>query len=115
VTEATSSTPPDLTDAEKSAVVMRLIGQETAAEVIKFLSQPEINRLSMAMTRLSTVSKSTAASVLREFADLMQQDGSLDANGGVEYFRGVLEKALGPEKADHLVSSTDRNWTPIQP
>jgi flagellar motor switch protein FliG len=103
VTEAASNTPPDLTDVEKSAVVMRLIGQETAAQVIKFLSQPEINRLSMAMTRISTVSKSTAASVLREFADLMRQDGSLDALDGEEYLRGVLEKALGPEKADYLV------------
>ena len=103
MTEAASNTPPDLTDVEKSAVVMRLIGQETAAQVIKFLSQPEINRLSKAMTRISTVSKSTAASVLREFADLMREDGSLDTYDGEEYLRGVLEKALGPEKADHLV------------
>ena len=103
MTEAASNTPSDLTDVEKSAVVMRVIGQETAAQVIKFLSQPEINRLSMAMTRVSTVSKGTAASVLREFADLMRQDGSLDAHDGEEYLRGVLEKALGPEKADYLV------------
>jgi flagellar motor switch protein FliG len=103
VTEATSNTPPNLTDVEKSAVVMRLIGQDTAAQIIKFLSQPEINRLSMAMTRISTVSKSTAALILREFADLIRQDGSLDPNGGEEYLRAVLEKALGPEKADHLV------------
>lgn len=103
MTEAASSTPSDLTDLEKSAVVLRLIGQETAAQVVKFLSQPEINRLSMAMTRMSTVSKNTAASVLREFADLMRQDSSLDANGGEEYLRGVLEQALGAEKADHLL------------
>ena len=103
MTEPASSPPSDLTDLEKSAVVMRLIGQETAAEVVKFLSQPEINRLSVAMTRISTVSRNAAASVLREFADLMRQDGSLDANGGEEYLRGVLEKALGAEKADHLL------------
>ena len=103
MTEAISNTPPNLTDVEKSAVVMRLIGQDTAAQIIKFLSQPEINRLSMAMTRISTVSKSTAALILREFADLIRQDGSLDPNGGEEYLRAVLEKALGPEKADHLV------------
>jgi flagellar motor switch protein FliG len=103
VTEAASSTPADLTDIEKSAVVMMLIGQETAAEVVRFLSQPEINRLSMAMTRISTVSKNSAALVLREFADLMRQDSSLGIAGGDEYVRGVLEKALGAEKAGHVL------------
>jgi flagellar motor switch protein FliG len=103
VTEAASSTPADLTHIEKSAVVMMLVGQDTAAQVLKFLSQPEINRLSMAMTRISTVSKNAATSALREFADLMRQDGSLGVEGGEEYVRGLLEKALGAEQADRLL------------
>ena len=102
MTEAASSAPADLTDTEKSAVVMTLIGQETAAEVVKLLSQPEVNRLSMAMTRISNVSKSAAASVLREFVDVMRQDSSLGVDGE-NYARGVLERALGAEKADRLL------------
>jgi len=102
VTEPPSSTPVDLTDAEKSAVVMALIGQDTAAEVVKLLSQPEINRLSVAMTQISNISKNTAASVLREFADVMRQDSALGVDGE-GYIREVLERALGPEKADSLL------------
>jgi len=97
-----SSAPVDLTDTEKSAVVMTLIGQEIAAQVVKLLSQPEVNRLSMAMTRISNVSKSAAASVLREFVDVMKQDSSLGVNGE-DYVRGVLEAALGTEQADKLL------------
>ncbi len=103
MTEAISGAPADLTDVEKSAMVMMLIGQETAAQVVKFLSQPEINRLSIAMTQISAVPKNTAASVLREFCDLMREDGSLGIGGGEEYVRGVLEKALGAEKADQIL------------
>jgi flagellar motor switch protein FliG len=102
VTDAASSTPADLTDIEKSAVVMMMIGQETAAQVVKFLSQPEINRLSMAMTGISNISRATAASVLKEFADLMQKDSPIGV-GAEEYVRGVLEKALGTEKADRVL------------
>lgn len=102
MTEPATNAPVDLTDIEKSAVVMMLIGQENAAQVVKFLSQPEINRLSLAMSQISMVPKNTAASVLREFADLMRHDGSLGV-GGEEYVREVLEKALGADKADHLL------------
>jgi flagellar motor switch protein FliG len=103
VTERVSGRPADITDIEKSALLMMLVGQETAAQVVKFLSQPEINRLSVAMSRIAAVPKHTAAAVLREFFDLMRQDDSLGISGGEAYVRGVLEKALGSEKADrHL-------------
>lgn len=102
MTEAMSNSPADLTDIEKSAVVMMSIGQETAAQVVRFLSQPELNRLSLAMTRISGVSKNAAVSVLQEFADQMRQDGSIGV-GSEEYLRGVLEMALGAENASRLL------------
>lgn len=102
--EAAFGEPADLTDIEKSAMVMMLVGQETAAQVVKFLSQPEINRLSMAMSRVSAVPKNTAVTVLREFIELMHDDDPLNIGGGGDgYLRGVLEKALGAEKADYLL------------
>jgi flagellar motor switch protein FliG len=101
VTETASSKPVDLTDLEKSALVMMSIGQEAAAQVVKFLSPPEIDRLSVAMARISGVSNDAAASVLEEFVGRLQQKGSI--GGGVGYVRVVLEKALGREQADSLV------------
>jgi flagellar motor switch protein FliG len=103
VTETASGGPADLTDIEKSAMLMMMIGQETAAQVVKFLSQPEINRLSMAMTQISAVTKQTAAAVLQEFVGLMCENDGFNLGGGDAYVRGVLEKALGTEKADQLL------------
>ena len=102
MTETLPDQPADLTDIEKSAVVMMAIGQETAAQVVKYLSHPEINRLSKAMIGISAVPKNAAASALREFTELMRQDGTFSA-GGESYIREVLEKALGAEKADRLL------------
>jgi flagellar motor switch protein FliG len=103
VTEATSGAPADLSDIEKSAMVMMMIGQETAAQVVKFLSQPEINRLSMAMTQIAAVRQETAAAVLGEFAERMCAEDDLNIRDGQAYLRGVLEQALGTEKADQLL------------
>ncbi len=100
MTEAVSETPDDLTATEKSAMVMMLIGQETAAEIVKFLTPPEIDRLSMAMTRITAVPRRTAAAVSREFAELMREDPGLD---GGAYVHAVLEKALGADAADRLL------------
>jgi flagellar motor switch protein FliG len=103
VTGTVSGGPADITDIEKSAMVMMLVGQETAAQVVKYLSQPEINRLSLAMSRMAPVPRQTATAVLREFSDLMQQSDSYGVGGGEAYLRGVLEKALGNDKADRIL------------
>lgn len=112
MTETVSGKPADITDIEKSAMLMMLVGQETAAQVVKFLSQPEINRLSMAMSRITAVPGPAAAAVLREFSDLMRQDDAFGISGGEAYLQGVLEKALGREKAARLVGRLRQGASP---
>jgi flagellar motor switch protein FliG len=102
VTEIASDKPASLTDIEKSAIVMMSIGQDAAAQVVRLLSQPEIGLLAMAMARISNISKEKVASVFREFIDLMLQESPIGF-GAQDYVSGVLEKALGPDKAARLV------------
>jgi flagellar motor switch protein FliG len=99
VTDAKSA---DLSDIEKSAVLLMSIGQDQAAEVLRYLSAQEINRLSAAMARLSSMSTAAVSGVFKEFTDLMLQQTSIGV-GGEAYLRGALEKALGAEKAAGLV------------
>lgn len=92
-----------LSDVEKSAVVMLSIGETAAAEVMKHLSQLEINLLSVAMARISSVSRAECAAVFQEFIDTMLQESSIGI-GSVEYVHGVLEQALGADKAERLAA-----------
>jgi len=101
VTEALLSSPARLSDVEKSAVVMLSIGEEAAAEVMKHMSQLEINLLSVAMARISNISKTEVTEVFQEFIDIMLQETSIGI-GAEAYVHGVLEQALGPEKAERL-------------
>jgi flagellar motor switch protein FliG len=92
----------ELTDAEKSAVVLLSIGQDAAAEVMKHLSPMEISLLSATMSRISSMPKTAIDAVFQEFVDLMLEEASF--GGGEDYLRGVLEKALGAGRAERFVS-----------
>ncbi len=93
--------PGRLTDVEKSAVVMLSIGKDAAAQVMKHMTQLEINLLSVAMARISNVTKMEVTEVFQEFIDIMLQETSIGI-GAEAYVHGVLEQALGPEKAERL-------------
>jgi len=105
VAEAILSEPIDigLTDLEKSAVVMLSIGEDAAAEVMKHMTQLEINLLSLAMARISGISKTAVTAVYGEFIDTMLQETSIGI-GSSTYIHGVLERALGTEKAERLAA-----------
>jgi flagellar motor switch protein FliG len=105
VAEAILSEPIDLglTDLEKSAVVMLSIGEEAAAEVMKHMTQLEINVLSLAMARISSVSKTEVTAVYQEFIDTMLQETSIGI-GSSTYIHGVLERALGTDKAERVAA-----------
>src|SRR5579872_4198540 len=80
---------------------MLSIGEEAAAEVMKHMTQLEINLLSVAMARIANVSKAEVTTVFEEFVDVMLQETSIGI-GAENYVRNVLEQALGPEKAERL-------------
>ncbi|HTZ34512.1 MAG TPA: flagellar motor switch protein FliG [Stellaceae bacterium] len=103
MTEATLSKSLGLSDVEKSAVVMLSIGKEAAAEVMKHMTQLEINLLSVAMARISNISKAQVTEVFQEFIDMMLQETSIGI-GAEAYVHGVLEQALGPDKAERLAA-----------
>jgi flagellar motor switch protein FliG len=92
-----------LTDLEKSAVVLLSIGEDAAAEVMKHMSQLEINLLSVAMARITSVSKAEVTAVYQEFIDSMLQETSIGI-GAEAYVHGVLERALGSDKAERLAA-----------
>lgn len=94
---------PGLSDLDKSAVVLLSIGEEAAAEVMKHMTQLEINLLSAAMARIQGVSKSEVTMVYREFIDTMLQETSIGIGSGA-YVQGVLERTLGAEKAQRLAT-----------
>lgn len=85
----------------KSAILLLTVGHEEAAEVFKHLGPKEVQKLGVAMTNIGNVSRERIESVLREFFN--EAEGRVSLADSDEYIRSVLKKALGDDKAAHLI------------
>jgi flagellar motor switch protein FliG len=86
--------------ARKAAVLMAGLGSERAANVLQRLREEEIESLSGEMARLRPVGAETTDSV---FSEMAAAGASAGAEGGLEFVREVIERALGPERAAELL------------
>ena len=87
----------------KGAILMLALGEEGAAEVMKYLSPREVQKLSEAMTNMKAISHEEVVQVLDEFNDVADHNSSLGLDSD-DYLRTVLTKALGDDKAASLLN-----------
>ena len=95
--------PVELTGTQKSAILMMLLGEDEAAEVLKNLSPREVQHLGTAMYSVQTADQETVNAVLDEFLEIIKKQTSLGMGAG-NYIRNVLNKALGDDKAQSVLS-----------
>lgn len=92
-----------LTQKEKAAVLLIALGKNHAAQLYKQLSEEEIAALTLAITTTSKVTKEEKDAVLTEFYETCLAQKFI-SEGGLDYARGVLNKALGENKAGEILS-----------
>ena len=87
----------------KGAILMLALGEEGAAEVMKYLGPREVQKLGEAMTSMKAIAQEQVEAVLNDFNHIASQNSSLglDSDG---YIRSVLTKALGDDKASSLLN-----------
>ncbi len=86
----------------KSAILLMSIGEEEAAEVLKYLGPKEVQKIGAAMASLSNVTHDEIQTALSEFRDETMERTTLgmESDG---YIRSILTKALGNDKAANLL------------
>jgi flagellar motor switch protein FliG len=87
---------------EKAAVLLVSLGPERAAEVFKHLKDEEIESLSLEMAKTRQVPMETSEAVWQELVETVMAEAYV-AEGGVDYAREVLERSLGPDRANELI------------
>jgi len=87
---------------EKAAVLMITIGQERAAKIYKYLSEEEIEQLTLAITTMRRVEPEVKESVVDEFFQMCIARKYI-SEGGIDYAREILSKAFGEEKTNELI------------
>jgi flagellar motor switch protein FliG len=86
----------------KVAILMIALGQEATAEIIKYMSEYEVEEIAQSISELDLVTTEQEDEVLSEFEQLLVA-GKYVSQGGIDFARGALEKALGPRKAESLL------------
>ena len=87
----------------KGAILMLALGEEEAAEVMKYLSPREVQKLGAAMSTMKAVQSEELEQVLEDFRGETEQNTSLGLDSD-EYIRSVLTRALGEDKASSLLN-----------
>lgn len=102
--------PKQMSGEQKAAILLRAIGEEAAAQVLKQLDPKEIKKLGNYMNGTAKITKEEEETVISEFQSA-SAIGEVQFKGN-EYIKSVLIKALGPEKAKAIIESMTRKTYP---
>lgn len=88
---------------QKTAILLIALGPEKSATIFKHLKEDEIEELTLEIANTRSVSPQTKEEVLNEFYEVCIAQQYI-AEGGIDYAKDLLEKALGQDKAHDVIS-----------
>ena len=92
-----------LSGRQKAAVLLVSLGPEIASKVFKHLREEEIEQLTLEIANVRKIEFEQKEDILEEFHSIVQAQEYI-AQGGIEYAKDVLEKALGSQKAIEVIN-----------
>jgi flagellar motor switch protein FliG len=92
-----------LSGLQKAAILMIALGPEKSATVVQHLGDAEIEQLTLEMANVRKISSDQRDYVVDEFHAMCVANDYI-AQGGIEYARDVLERALGEQRAFEIIS-----------
>jgi len=98
----------NLTPEQKAATVVVSLGVDKASKVYKYLSEDEIEKLTLEVAKLGHVEAEQTEAILDEFYKTCLTQ-KVVTDGGLEYARTVLEKAFGESTANSLLQKVTQS------
>ncbi|GAQ26259.1 flagellar motor switch protein FliG [Tepidanaerobacter syntrophicus] len=92
-----------LTGKQKAAILIVSLGPEIAANIYRFLSEEDIEQLTLEIANMRKISQEEKNEVMDEFYQMLLAQNFI-TEGGIDYARQVLEKALGTQKALEIIN-----------
>ena len=94
----------DYTGIQKAAILLIALGPERSADIFKHLKEDEIEELTLEIANTRSVSPQVKEDVLNEFYQICLAQQYI-AEGGIGYAKELLDKALGEEKAQEVITN----------
>lgn len=93
----------NLTGIQKAAVLLIALEPEMSASIFKHLKEEEIEQLTLEIANTRSVSPAVKDEVMDEFYEVCLAQQYI-AEGGIGYAKDLLDKALGEERAQEVIS-----------
>ncbi|MDR0381183.1 MAG: flagellar motor switch protein FliG [Oscillospiraceae bacterium] len=93
----------ELSGKEKAAVLLIALGKEHSAKIFKHLRDDEIEQLTLDITNVRRVDSETKEAIIGEFYEQCLAQNYI-SEGGIDYAREVLERAIGADKALTIIN-----------
>ncbi|OGI00744.1 MAG: flagellar motor switch protein FliG [Candidatus Melainabacteria bacterium RIFOXYA12_FULL_32_12] len=101
--EITKLTLSHMSNSQKVAALLIILGPSTATEVLKNIPDDElIEQITLDIASLNKVPKETLDEILEEFHSLFQASNYL-SRGGMDYAKKLLEQAYGGDRAEQIL------------
>ncbi len=90
-----------LTGAQKAAIVMLSVGEESAGKLFSVMQEDEIKEISSTMATLGSISPEVVERLITEFGESLSSAGLM--MGNLDNTERLLIKALGKERVDGIM------------
>ncbi|MGL5328092.1 MAG: flagellar motor switch protein FliG [Peptostreptococcaceae bacterium] len=88
--------------AKKAAVLIMTLGTDISSNIIKKLSDKQIQKIGVEIANINTVSADERREILQEFVR-MNKGGDFSIEGGIDYAKTLLQGAFDDSRADELI------------
>src|SRR5690625_2006275 len=92
-----------LTGKQKAAVLLISLGPDVSAQIYKHLTEEEIEQLTLEISSVRKVDSEQKEEILNQFHQIALAQDYI-SEGGINYAKEVLEKALGEDEAQKIIN-----------
>ena len=94
---------------QKAAILLIALGPERSAGIFKHLKEDEIEELTLEIANTRSVTPQIKEQIIDEFYEVCLAQQYI-AEGGINYARDLLEKALGAEKFQERIDKAENSF-----
>ena len=103
----------EMSMAEKIAILLLQLGEETTAGIFSAMNVDSITEISKYIAQNTSIDRSVATAVLEEFHAIFQS-GQYLTSGGLEYARELLYRTLGSDEAKKVLEKLSKSMQDTQ-
>ncbi|MCA0988907.1 flagellar motor switch protein FliG [Guptibacillus algicola] len=93
----------EISGTQKAAILLTSLGPDLSIQTFKHLTEKEIDKLALGISKLSRVETEDRENIMDEFIQMVKAKDYIAA-GGIDFARHVLVEALGPKKAEEILA-----------